>query len=53
MKIILGIIAVVVALVGMWILDEIEGEDAMILGMAFVVLGLFLGVMSLLSMPPV
>ena len=51
MKIVILILAIVVTIIGIKILDEIEGEDATILGMVCIVFGTFLGILAWMSFP--
>ncbi len=52
MKIVLLILAIIATIAGAWVLDDFEGEDSLVLGMVLVVLGVFFGLMALMSFPP-
>ena len=52
MKVILIVIGLILVVIGINILDDIEGDEATTLGFACVVGGIFLGIMGLMFMPP-
>ena len=46
------IISVLIIVIGVNVLDDIEGTDATIFGFACIVFGIFLGIISLMCLPP-
>ena len=52
MKFILLIISIITMIIGIEVLDEIEGEEATIFGIICLVFGAFLGIIALMSFSP-
>lgn len=52
MKFLMVIISVLIIVIGVNVLDDIEGTDATIFGFACIVFGIFLGIISLMCLPP-
>lgn len=52
MKFILLIISIIIVIIGIEVLDEIEGDEATIFGIVCSVFGVFLGIIALMSLSP-